>query len=252
MIRNYVLYEIDGGALEQIDLHTGTKLNTSLDECSKIAVGRMKPTIRSLRELASNEEVIFESKKGDSYEFEVKANFRTRKMQASQMAPMVQTSFRISLYKTMNTVISFDAGRKLSTLGTLLLSYGLGENVTIIRRLKTLKNDFEELSNWITKNGGFVKRITFGDIETRDLKYKQIILRAEHLEESKLFPELISSSKAISNITFTTPLLKSTGRSLTCRLNEWGGLTVYTKDPLEHEIVEIGTLISRISSGYDK
>jgi len=60
---------------------------------------------------------------------------------------------------------------------------------------------------------------------------------------------LLDSASAIANLAFTTPPLSSTSRSLTCRINYWGGLTIYTPNLLDSEIAELIEIFEEILLG---
>jgi hypothetical protein len=77
------------------------------------------------------------------------------------------------------------------------------------------------------------------DIMENSVKFKQVVLNSPQLEISKLFNRLLNSAQAIANLSFTTPPLKSTSRSLSCRINHWGCVTIYTPDLLDSELSEL-------------
>jgi len=60
---------------------------------------------------------------------------------------------------------------------------------------------------------------------------------------------LLDSASAIANLSFITPSLNSTKRSLSCRINYWGRLTIYTPNLLDSEIGELIEIFEEILLG---
>jgi len=136
-------------------------------------------------------------------------------------------NYKIWLRKENLTVVTFDAGRRLSGVGIILLAYATAGDPSSIEHLKLDKSDFIELKNWLLTNDGQIRRITFQKIEHQDMKFKQIVLSAHQLEKFDLFLQLLNSSQVITNMSFLTSPLNVSNRPLCCRINYWGGLTIY-------------------------
>lgn len=215
-------------------------LKKSLEE----AQGFAKPRIKALIEIARNEKIRLKEERPDFYVMTFSCDFRTPKLLAAGVSPpFVPVNFKIWLRKQTSWVIPFDAGRKLSGAAIALLSYTTTGNPSSIENIRLEKEDFLKLKNWLLEHNhsvpGQIKRITMHDIEENTIKFKQIVLNSPQLEKSALFNHLLNSASAIANLTFATPPLKSSSRSLTCKINYWGCVTIYTPELLDSELSEL-------------
>jgi len=77
------------------------------------------------------------------------------------------------------------------------------------------------------------------DTRYQNSQYRRVSLSSDYLEESELFNSLLDSTLLVSSLGFWTPDLRSTGRSLSCRLSHWGGLVIYSRELLESELLEL-------------
>lgn len=81
------------------------------------------------------------------------------------------------------------------------------------------------MKDWLLRDThpipGEIKRATMYEIKGDSVKFRQVVLNSPHLEASELFIQLLSFASALADLTFTTPPLKSTRRSLTCKINHW-------------------------------
>lgn len=112
---------------------------------------------------------------------------------------------------------------------------------------KLEKNDFLKLKNWILSDeAGQIKRITMHNIKRVEVKFKQVVLSSDQLESSSLFNDLLNDASAIANLSFVTPPLESTNRPLSCRVNYWGGLTIYTPNLLDSELSELIEVLEKL------
>ena len=131
-----------------------------------------------------------------------------------------------------------------------LLSYATTGDPSLIGHIKLAKEDFLKLKDWILADNhpipGGIRGIAMHDIEEGPIKFKQIVLNSPQLEDSPLFNRLLDSASAIANLAFTTPPLSSTSRSLSCRINYWGGLTIYTPSLLDSEIAELIKVLEKL------
>lgn len=210
----------------------------------KASKGFTRRRIRALTSFARNERLSLSGDSPTHFILSTSCRFRTRKLLAAGVSPFVSVNFGIWLRKKSGFVVAFDAGRRLSGVGVSLLSHATTGIPSSIQNVKFDKDDFLQLKDWILLGElGQIKRITMHDIKKDDTQFKQIVLSSNRLQDSSLFNDLLDMTSAIANLTFNTPRLESSGRSLSCRLNYWGGLTIYSPSLLESELSElIGSL----------
>jgi hypothetical protein len=152
------------------------------------------------------------------------------------------------LRKDSSLVISFDAGRKLSSIGVTLLSYATTGDAKAISSAKIDMDAFQRLKKWTLSSAeGHIKRIALSDVVSGKTRYKQVMLSSNQLESSALFDNLMESSSRVLSMSFTTPKLESTERSLNCRLTHWGGLTIFTPEILDSEMSELIEVMEKSS-----
>lgn len=217
---------------------------SNLETCFQEASGFARKRVEAFTSLVQNERISLEEETKTHYVVTSSCEFRTHKLiAAGNSPPFVPVSFRIWLRKESQFAISFDAGRKLSGAAMALLSYATTGDPSSIEHIKLSKEGFLKLKDWILADSypipGGIRGITMHDIEEAAIKFKQIALNSPQLEDSPLFNRLLDSASAIANLAFTTPPLSSTSRSLSCRINYWGGLTIYTPNLLNSEIDEL-------------
>ncbi len=149
-------------------------------------------------------------------------------------------------------VLTFDAGRKLSAVATTLLSQAFFGRPDGIAPVKFDKTYFAGLLRRVVQgsNGskGSVLRGTFRNITLQDARLKQLILRGDHLQDSRLFKDVFESSELVTEIGFSTAGQRPQSRMVTGRLNHWGGLTMYTHDLLPGEVANLVALVTHAAS----
>lgn len=229
-------------------------MGVTLKKCLHQASGFMKRRAEAFVSLVKNERISLEKETKTHYLISFSGEFRAPKLIAAGEAPFVPINFKIWVRKKSGFVISFDAGRKLSGPAIALLSYITTEDPSSIEQVRLEKEDFLRLKDWILADThsipGEIKRIAMRDVSESGVKFKQIILSSSKLENSPLFKRLSNSASAITNLSFTTPQLSATSRSLSCRVNYWGGLTIYTRNLLDSEISKlIGTFETLFEKG---
>ena len=244
MIKNCIIYKYSDEFKNIWEIDENKLSKSNLKKCLQEAQGFSRKEIKAFIELAKNEKLSLEEYKKNHYIANFSCEFRTPKLIAAGVSPpFVLVNFKVWLRKKSPWVISFDAGRKLSGAAIALLSYGTTCNSSSIEHIKLEKEDFLSLKNWVLAENhttpGQIKRITMHDIMENSVKFKQVVLNSPQLEMSKLFNRLLNSAQAIANLSFTTPPLKSTSRSLSCRINHWGCVTIYTPDLLDSELSEL-------------
>lgn len=254
MIKNCIIYKFSDEAKDAWKIDKGRFSKSNLEDCLQEASGFARKRIEAFTTLVQNERISLEEETQSHYIVTSSCEFRTpRLIAAGDLAPFVHVSFRIWLRKESQFAISFDAGRKLSGAAMALLSYATTGNPSSIEHIKITKENFLKLKGWILADNhpipGGIRGIAMHDIEEDAIKFKQIVLNSPQLEGSPLFNRLLDSASAIANLAFTTPPLNSTGRSLSCRINYWGGLTIYTPHLLDSEIGELIGIFEEIFEG---
>lgn len=244
MIKNCIIFKYSDGFKGNWNIAKSKFPQSTLKKSLEEAQGFAKPRIKALTELARNEKIRLKEERPDFYVMTFSCDFRAPKLLAAGVSPpFVPVSFKIWLRKKTSWVIPFDAGRKLSGVAITLLSYTTTGNPSSIENIRLEKEDFLKLTDWLLEDSqsipGQIKRITMHDIEENSIKFKQIILNSPQLEKSVLFNHLLNSASAIANLTFATPPLKSSSRSITCKINYWGCITVYTPELLDSELSEL-------------
>lgn len=248
MTKNCIIYEYTNEFKNKWKIDENAIIQSSLNDCLKRAEGLFKKKIKAFMDLAKKEKLSLKEETENYYVITTSCEFRTPKLIAAGISPFVPVNFKIWLWKKGSIVVTFDAGRKLSGVGAALLSNATTYNPAAIQHIKLGKDDFLKLKEWILSGPSFgqIRRITMYNIEVKGKKFKQILLSSNQLELSDLFNDLLNSSSVISNISFITPPSESTGRPLSCRINYWGGLTIYTSHLLDSEISELIEKLERL------
>jgi len=251
MIKNCIIYRYSEKFKNRWKIDENKLKQSRLKDCIEKAIGFPKPKMKALTEIAQNERISLKEERRDYYIFEVSCEFRVPQLLAAGVSPFVPVKYEIWLRKEISTIVTFDAGRKLSSIGIALLAFATTEDLSSIVHLKLDKNNFMKLKDWLLTNGpqGQIKRVTMQNIEYQDIKFKQITLSANQLESSDLFSELLNSAQVITNISFVTPPLDASNRPLSCRINYWGGLTIYTPNLLASEISELIKIFEKLFLG---
>jgi hypothetical protein len=244
MIKNCIIYKFLDEAKDAWKIDKGRFSKSSLEDCLQEASGFARKRIEAFTSLVQNERISLEEETQTHHIITFSCEFRTHKLiAAGDLPPFVPVSFKIWLRKESQFAASFDAGRKLSGAAMALLSYATTGTPSLIEHIKLTKEDFLELKGWILSDNhpipGGIRGVALHDIEEGAIKFKQIVLNSPQLEGSPLFNRLLDSASAIANLSFITPPLNSTNRPLSCRINYWGGLTIYTPNLLDSEIAEL-------------
>jgi len=254
MIRNCIIYELGKDHENVKSLKSSSLSNVDIKHCVKSAKGSLQRRINELSNLARNEKLIVKKSNRDNFVFSCSCRFRTRKLIAESdlEPPLVPVEFDIWIRREKPVVITFDAGRRLSAIANILLSYAINSDPSVIKPIRLEKNTFNELINWLLSDqrgeSGEITRTTMYWPEIDSFRFKQLVLNAPNLQSAKLFKESLKSAEGISNISFITPPLSSTSRKICCRLSNWGGLTIYTENPLSSEISELIKVLESLRS----
>lgn len=251
MIKNCIIYRYSDEFRNALEIDKDRFSGSSLAKCFQMASGFTRRRVEAFMQLVRNEEISLEQETQSHYVITYSCEFRAPKLTAAGgPPPFVPVSFKIWLRKDSPFVISFDAGRKLSGGAMALLSYTTTGNPSSIEHVKLEKENFLKLKDWILADSpqarGEIKLISMRDVEGDTIKFKQIVLNAPRLQESPLFNQFLDSASAISSLSFATPPLNSTSRSLSCRINYWGSLTIYSPDLLDSEIAELVRVLEKV------
>jgi len=248
MIRNCILYQVRSeGSVEKVDRKAIQAVN--LRECIKEAQGQIKKRVESLAKITRKERLDLDDETTSNLQFSLSCEFRTRRMVAAGegQSPFVPVRVEAWLARKIPYAITFDAGRSLSSVAVNLMSQSLYGNLRAIEPMKLPNQTFFSLKDWLAKpdqkKRGEITRVTLQKVQTDKYSFKQVVLNAPNLESIPLFKELFPSSLAVSNMTFVTPPLKASNRPVCCRLSNWGGITVYTPNPLPSEFAELAAMV---------
>jgi len=249
MIKNCIIYRYSKEFKDKWKIDKNKIERSKLKDCLEKATGFPKPKIKALTEIARNEKILLEEGRDEYHVFRVSCEFRVPKLLAAGVSPFVPVNYKIWLRKESSTIVTFDAGRRLSAVGITLLAYAITGELSSIGHLKLDKSDFIKLKDWLLTNEGQIRRVTLQKIEHQGMKFKQIVLSANQLENSDLFLQLLNSSQVITNMSFLTPPLNASNRPLSCRINYWGGLTIYTPNLMDSEISELIKIFEKLFQG---
>jgi len=240
MIRNCVIFRYEESWMNNLIIDPSKIDHASLKNCLAVAEGRKKKRIESLASMARKENLKLTGTTRKHQVLVAECEYRAPKLTAAGAPVFVPVSHKMWLGRSSGLVISFDAGRKLSSIGVTLLSFATTGTVSAISTEKLDKDAFMRVRDWaLAKSDGHMKRVTLADVVSGRTRFKQVVLSAGQLESSELFKDMMESSTRILNMTFTTPKLSASSRSLNCRLTNWGGLTVYSQDVLDSEMAEL-------------
>jgi len=248
MLTNLILYKYSDYNRNKWQIDENTLKNSNLEKCLVMGSGQNVPFIKGLIDNTKNEKISLNFKGTEYSRFSVNCEFKTNVPLGAGGAVFLTRAYEIVLLNNLSLLFTVNAGKSLSKVGTTLLSYSTTNDPSAIESLALDKNKFTSLKDWIFSGPlpGQIKKITFNNVSDESVFYKQVVLSAENLQNAKLFTKLWSSASAISNLSFQTPLLRTSNRSLTCRLSYWGALTIYTGGVLESEIFELLRKISNI------
>lgn len=251
MIKNCIIYRYSDEFVNAWKIDRNRFSDNDLQKCLETASGFTRRRVEALMKLVRNEELSLEEETRSHYVITYSCEFRAPKLTAAgSPPPFVPVSFKIWLRKNSPFVISFDAGRKLSGGAIALLSHITTGNPSSIEYIKLEKENFLKLKDWILADShaasGEIKHVSMRDVEGDKVKFKQIVLSAPQLQDSPLFNQFLRSASAIASLSFATPPLNSTSRALSCRLNYWGSLTIYSPDLLDSEIAELTQALEKV------
>ncbi len=251
MIRNCILYSLGSEPKFLWDLERARLQGVTLKDCLKGAKGDFRSRIEALMELSRAEKLSFVSTDKDNTVLSYSCKFRTRKPTAAGdlVPPFVPVEIDLWVNKKTPLVVTFDASRRLSTAATTVLSFAATGSPSAIRPVRIGKDMFIALEEWIISNQhrrpGQIIRATMQNVEAESMRFKQVVLRAAKLESSNIFNRFLESAKGISNLTFATPPLRGSTRSIRSKLNYWGGMTIYSPDVLPSEISELVGIVGK-------
>ena len=251
MIKNCIIYRYSDDFVRMMRVDRDRFSGISLKECLETASGFGRRRIEALMNLVKSEELSLEEETSTHYVTAYSCEFRAPKLTAAgDPPPFVPVHFRIWLRKDSPFVVSFDAGRKLSDGAVALLAYATAGNPSSIEHVKLEKESFLRLKKWILPGSfaasGEIKHISMRDVERDGVRFTQVVLNAPQLQDSPLFNQCLDSAAAIASLSFAAPPLESTSRSLSCRINYWGSLTIYSPGLLDSEMAELIQALERV------
>ncbi len=244
MIKNCVFYKLSD-EVKEWNINRKEISNSDLVSCLDVANARTKKKLNALIALTQKEKISLEKETNQEYVIDVSTEFRARRFIAAGKipTPFIPVNYKIWLRKNSSWAISFEAGRKLSSVGISLLSFALTDSPSMFENIKLERDNFINLKDWTLsqKHGisGHIQKISLRNAQYDSIKFKQIILNSPGLEASKLFSGLTDSAQSISELSLITPPIPSTSRQIKCKINHWGGLTIYTPDMMNSELSDL-------------
>jgi len=253
MMKNIVLFNGQNISDIQSLIDAESIEDVRLKDCLRSSNLSSKPKIEALLEISQNEELFDFEENDNYYSVRLACDFKAPKLLAANGAPYVPVNYPIWIGKNEPWCITQDAGRKLSSVGIALVSYTITSDPLAYMLMRATKVAFQSVIDKVVNpdDGGQIKRISCENVVVDGTEYKQIILGANQLQDSSLFSKVLSSSAWISSMTFVSPPLVSSDREVVCRLNDWGGLTVYSPDVLDSEVLEVVQSIYSVLSQID-
>jgi len=250
MLKNVIIYRFKDEERNNWNIDETKIKESSFEDCLTKENGYNRRKIQGLIENTENESITLDFSGNEYHRFTVSCLYKSGSIQASDENPFVPAYYEMILRNNSSFVLCFDSGKYLSKVGITLLANATTDNPQAIEHISINKEKFNDIINWVLSGSlpGDIRRITMQQVEHGYFRYKQIVLSSNDLQNTDLFKDLYPSSPIITNLSFSTPLLRTSGRSISCRLNYWGGLTIYSGGLLESELFEIITSLENIFS----
>lgn len=244
MIRNCIIFRLTKGEPAAARRPPKPRAVT-LREVAADSQGGMKRRIEALANLCRAEKISLSHVGGELADYRCSCQFRARRFLAGGgvPTPFLPVDFHVWVSRKRPWVATFEAGRRLSSAATTLVGKSLTNEVNSILPVRFEKNTFEQLFNWVTrpKSGaqGRVLRAGLGGIRLDGDAFRQVMFRADQLEKQPLFTQCFKAAEFVSHMTVITPSLRSTDRQVCCGVSDKGGITLYTANLLQPELLEI-------------
>jgi hypothetical protein len=132
---------------------------------------------------------------------------------------------------------------EISCFSTCKLNISLFKDTGYVKPLLLSRSDFEAIENWILsevgETPGKLIRAVFKFTSVGGSIVEELNLKYTPLSLNKLYLEAKNTAKYWKSLTFMTPFMPEIEKSITCRIDRRGGLTLYTPDlkPLEIDIL---------------
>lgn len=248
MLKNIIIYRFAPDKRDKWIIDDEKIKDSNFVSCLENDTGYNKNRIEDLITNTEDESISLDSQRNVNSRFTVSCMFKSRSMVASGEAPFISVIYEMVLRNNTSFVLCFDCGKKLSKVGVTLLANATTNDPGAIEHIFIDKQKFYAIKDWVLNSSlpGQVKKVTLRNVEHNYKNYKQIVLSSENLQDSDLFNNMFSSALEISNMSFETPVLRTTGRPITCRVNYWGGLTIYSGGLLDVEVFELMRAIENI------
>ena len=144
-------------------------------------------------------------------------------------------------------VVLDSPSRRISRALCQLVSLRLFNDPEAITPLRLERRHVEAIEKWVVAKehevAGNIIRVTFRRASLDGSVIEEVSLRKEGLDTTEIYPKLKSSAHAIISLTFVTPLLPEIGRRVTCRIDNRGGVLVYTPSIRD---VDLEVLVGRL------
>jgi len=248
MLKNIIIYRYSDKERNNWKVDEDRIKSSNFENCLINDKGYYQKRIENLISKTENESISLDFSGNEYHRFTVSCLYKSGSIQASDETPFIPVLFEMILRNESSFILCFDSGKNLSKVGTTLLANATTGNPSAIEHILLNKQNFTDLQNWVLSGSlpGQIKRMTMHNVEYGYFRYKQIVLRSENLQNSELFKSLYPSTPIVTNMSFSTPLLRASGRSISGRINYWGGLTIYSGGLLESELFELIRVLERI------
>ncbi|MCD6095498.1 MAG: hypothetical protein J7J99_02920 [Thermoprotei archaeon] len=130
-------------------------------------------------------------------------------------------------------LLVFDSpSRRISRAVSELVSLKLFNDVSSITPLHLERDYIMAIEQWVTSKeyevSGNIIRATFRRANIEGSVLEEISIKREGLDTMEIYSTIKNSAHEIKSLTFITPLLPQFGRRVTCKIDNRGGLVIYT------------------------
>ncbi len=137
--------------------------------------------------------------------------------------------------------------RRIAYALAQLISLRLYGDIVLVNPLHLERSHLSSIERWVTSKEhevtGNIIRATFRRAQVNGTILDEVSIKKEGLDVTEAYFKVKSSAHEISALTFVTPLLPEIGRRVTCKLDNRGGLMIYTPNLRD---VDIEVIISRL------
>ncbi|RLF14551.1 MAG: hypothetical protein DRJ66_05840 [Thermoprotei archaeon] len=145
-------------------------------------------------------------------------------------------------------LLVFDSpSRRISRAIGELVSLRLFNDVSSVTPLHLERDYVLAIEKWVTSKeyevSGNIIRATFKRASLEGSVLEEISIKKEGLDTLRIYDLIKSSAHEIKSLTFVTPLLPQFGKRVTCKIDNRGGLVIYTPGL---RVVDIEVIINEL------